>query len=117
MLNETPTTEPGNASKSATAVTPLTPHLATLVRQASEQVSRLSTALDTQAFLDSMLEPENEEDKATIFAPLPQLLVLKHALNADIQRQVKALAHTTDVLCECADAVANCRTPVDEPSR
>lgn len=109
LLNETPTTEPGNVSRSTTAVTPLTPHLATLVRQASEQASRLSTALETQAFLDSMLEPVNGEDTPTIFVPLPQLLVLKHALNTDMQQQVKALAHTTDALCACASEVAGCR--------
>lgn len=105
LLNETLTTQPRNASTSATAAAPPTPHLVTLVRQASEQVSRLSTALGTQVFLDSMLEPENEEDKATIFAPLHQLLVLKQALNTEMQRQVEALAHTTDALCACVDAM------------
>ncbi|WP_137917644.1 hypothetical protein [Hydrogenophaga sp. 2FB] len=104
--NDATTTAPSNVCTRAETA-PLAPHLFTLAHQAAKQVSHLSTTLDTQAFLDSMLEPENEEDKAALFAPLPQLLVLKHALNADMQRQVKALAHTTDALCACAGVVGS----------
>ncbi len=104
MPDEATSTEPGNADHSG-AVNVLAPHLFTLSQEASQQLSTLSVALDTNLFLDSMLEPENGEDTASIFAPLTQLRVLKQALNVEMQRQVKALTQTTDALCACAEAV------------
>ena len=104
MPDEATPTEHGNAGHSA-AANLLAPHLLTLAQQATQQLSTLSVALDTNLFLDSMLEPENDDDTASIFAPLPQLRVLKQALNVEMQRQVKALTHTTDALCACAEAV------------
>ncbi len=116
MPEEATSTDPGNACHPA-AERALVPHLFTLAQEATEQFSNLSVALDTNIFLDSMLEPENGEDTATIFAPLPQLLVLKKALNAEMRRQVKALTHTTDALFACADAMEGSRSALEERVR
>ena len=115
MSDEATSTEHDNAGHSA-AVNVLAPHLITLAQEASQQLSIMSVALDTNLFLDRMLEPEHIDYSASIFAPLPQLRVLKQALNVEMQRQVKALAHTTDALCVCADAVVDWLGVLDEKS-
>lgn len=83
---------------------PLAAHICELTEQAREQVYRLVTALDTHIFLDSMLAPSERGDEACsqLFPSLDHLLVLKHALNAELRRHVQALAHTTDALHACA---------------
>lgn len=82
------------------------PHLLTLATQAADQVMELALTMDTHTSVDEALEPERPADTVDIPIPPTQLHVMRRALIAQMQVQLKALAKTNDALYVCANRLA-----------
>ena len=94
-------TKTGSASIH-TSTESLTPHIATLAAQATDEVRQLWNALDAHLALDSFLVPQDEADRLDFVTRLAGFATLKRSLNDELWRLMDALSNTTTRLYTCA---------------